>query len=437
MQELLDIIRSNWDLTNAEVAEVLQQSGERVVYKISSQEDSYVFKTSSLSKSRSQIEKDVAIFPYLEKHHFPAPRLLKTKTGADFIEYREQFLYALTFIDGLRPEANEVNYKQLGKLTADLHKLTDYSVHTDFNAASVIEEMIEKNKVYPIGDKYEHLLKSLPDFEVMPKSLIHTDIGLHNTVQKPDGQIVLVDWDDAGIGTRILDIGFPLICGFVSNNSFDSTNAQAYYASYFQNIDLTPEEKSHIFDAGLFYILMYSIFDGTGIDQANWEKAQFAVAHRPLLETMTDTASLDPYTFDQTDQGWAKLDKQGDYLGAAKLIEDYIQKNETLIKIQDKVSLQTIHFHAGQEYAMSGEYNYEKAIQHFRQAFKNNTSWDVYVNGSIAFLNKDTAKLEENANKLDVLATSDDSLRRNATLLRNFLTALRNKSYSYVEVYGE
>lgn len=148
---------------------------------------------------------------------------------------------------------------------------------------------------------------------------------------------------------------------------------------------------------------------------------------------MTD---LDPYTFDQTDDGWVKLDKQGDYLGAAKIIEEYIQKNESLIKAQDKVSLQTIHFHAGQEYAMSGEASYEKAIEHFNQAFKGYESWDIYVDASIAFLNKDVAKLQENADKLDSLATNNDSLRQNATLLRSFLTALKNNSYSYAEVYG-
>lgn len=286
MQELLNVIRNNWNLHNVEITDTLQQSGERIVYKVLSDEGYYVFKASAGSKSRSQIEKDTAIFSYLEAHDFPAPRLLVTKAGTNFAEYGNQFLYALNFIEGERLESSEASYSQLGKLTADLHKLADYGVHTDFKASVVIKEMIEKNKVYPIGDEYDALLKNLPDFDSMPQGLIHTDIGLNNAIRRSDRQVVLIDWDDAGIGTRILDIGFPLICGFVTNDSFDSVNAKAYYSSYFENIILSTEEKAHVFDAGLFYILMYSIFDGSGINHENWRKAQFAVKNRQLIESV-------------------------------------------------------------------------------------------------------------------------------------------------------
>ena len=281
-----EFIANNWPLHEVKIEGVLQESGERIVYKVNSSEGLYVFKLSSGSKTRQQLEKDTAIFSYLKEKDFSAPRLLKTKNDENFLPFNDQFLYAINFIEGSVPIANTDNYRQLGEITARLHRLNDYSIVTDFTAPSVIEEMIEKNKQYTIGSDYEALLRALPDFSKLPSSLIHTDIGLHNSIQKTDGEIVLVDWDDAGIGTRILDIGFPLICGFVKDNAFDIENARAYYRGYLKNADLTQQEKDHIFDAGLFYILMYSIFDGSGIDIKNWHKAQFAVQNRELIDSV-------------------------------------------------------------------------------------------------------------------------------------------------------
>jgi Ser/Thr protein kinase RdoA (MazF antagonist) len=287
MQHLTNtFISDNWSLDNAKIEVILQQSGERIVYKVSSDQGEYVFKLAASSKTQSQLENDTAIFSYLETNDFPAPKLLNTIRDERFTRYNNQFLYAITFIEGKPPITSEKNYHELGKLTARLHLLKDYPTTTGFTAATVIPEMVEKNKIYPIGQKYKNALKSLPDFSHFPTSLIHTDIGLNNSIQRPNGQIVLIDWDDTGIGTRILDIGFPLICSFVTNDVFDYKNAKAYYAAYFENIELTQQERDHIFDAGLFYILMYSIFDGTGIDTKNWNKAQFAIKNKNMINSI-------------------------------------------------------------------------------------------------------------------------------------------------------
>ena len=146
--------------------------------------------------------------------------------------------------------------------------------------------------------------------------------------------------------------------------------------------------------------------------------------------------SLDPYTFDQTDDGWRGLDKKGKYLEAAKLIESYMVQNEPSIEAQGRVSLQTIHFHAGQEYAMSGEANYSRAVEHFRQSFKESTSWNIYVNGSIAFLERNIESLILSSQELDTFSAQDSRLDQNAALLRRFLDALKADEYLYAAVYG-
>lgn len=142
---------------------------------------------------------------------------------------------------------------------------------------------------------------------------------------------------------------------------------------------------------------------------------------------------LSPYDFDQTDSGWPALDRQGKYLEAAEAIEAYIAANQALIQSQKEVSLQTLHFHAGQEYAMADEY--EKAIEHMKRAYKDRPDWDVYVDGTIAFLAADSTRLKEASTHLQRLAEEDQRLRANARLLADFLRALP-ADQTYADVYG-
>lgn len=146
---------------------------------------------------------------------------------------------------------------------------------------------------------------------------------------------------------------------------------------------------------------------------------------------------LSPHDFDQTSNGWSKLDKKGLYLEAAQLIERYIESNAMRIEQQSEVSIQTLHFHAGQEYAMAGEAYYAQAIEHMERSYKSSEGWNLYVEGTLAFLSKDQATLSEASIKLSNLADSEQALLANALLLKNFSASLLFKKHDYAEVYGK
>lgn len=118
----------------------------------------------------------------------------------------------------------------------------------------------------------------------LSQSLIHTDIGPHNAIKRHDGSIVLVDWDDAGVGTTILDLGFPLICHFVSEDLiFERENAKAFYDAYFSKRKLSTAERALIFDAGLFFALMYVPYGET---QKHWERIKFSLVNKELISSV-------------------------------------------------------------------------------------------------------------------------------------------------------
>ena len=65
------------------------------------------------------------------------------------------------------------------------------------------------------GEGYEALRDQLhaawggmSDLDDMPKAIVHTDVHWGNTVRTPAGDMVLIDWDDAGLGPAIQDVGY-------------------------------------------------------------------------------------------------------------------------------------------------------------------------------------------------------------------------------------
>ena len=143
---------------------------------------------------------------------------------------------------------------------------------------------------------------------------------------------------------------------------------------------------------------------------------------------------LSPYEFDQTHQGWRLLDSEQKFLEAAKAIELYIASHLEEIRNQNLVSAQTMYFHAGQEYAMAGIEYYRQAVFNFKKSYKSNPGWDIYVEGTIAFLEKNADALQKAADKLVLLAETDKSITANSQLLRQFLKALPAKR-DYATIY--
>lgn len=280
-----EIFEKFWPLTEVKIGKVLQISGERIVCEISAKEGEFVFKIADSSKIEERIINDTFAFDFLKAKNFPyIPKLLKTKDSKNYHKLEEKFVYVMERVEGKPAERTIENWKQLGNITAELHDIPQYPCKTLFAVHSEIPKFKETADKLPFGKEYMEIVSRLPNFEGLSQSLIHTDIGPHNAIQRLDNLIVLVDWDDAGVGMTILDLGFPLICHFVTEDKvFEKEKAKAFYDAYFAKRQLPNKEKSLIFDAGLFFALMYVPYGNT---QKHWERIKFAIANKELISSV-------------------------------------------------------------------------------------------------------------------------------------------------------
>ena len=132
-------------------------------------------------------------------------------------------------------------------------------------------------------------MQSLPTFEALPEAFIHTDVAPTNAIERQNGDLTFIDWDDAGVGTRVLDVGFPLIQQFVSEErQFLERNARAFYGAYFSRMKLTDEEMRHIFPAALLIALMYIKYGDT---LKRWRRIEWAIENRGALDLVVNSAA--------------------------------------------------------------------------------------------------------------------------------------------------
>lgn len=134
--------------------------------------------------------------------------------------------------------------------------------------------------------EYQRLVLAVRDadlLEDLPPCLIHDDCNLGNAVVTPTGEIVLVDWEGAGLGPAVVDLGFLLSSCYSKQER--RVNTQAVHAiidGYRLHHDLSAAEIERLRGAVSFraLVLLACCFprrvDGTLTDDEQLYGASYA-----------------------------------------------------------------------------------------------------------------------------------------------------------------
>ncbi len=279
------VLEKFWPVTETKIEKPFSglSSHGRVAAKFSGKEGDFIYKISSEYKTEDSLKKELCVFDFLNEKGFKhIPQLLKTTEGKSYQNIDGKLLYVLKYVEGENPKSNPESWRKLGEITASLQSIEGYPYESDFRPVDIIaKHFAERAETLSFGDEYLKLASTIRDFSSLPKTIIHTDISCMNSVETADGNIVFVDWDDAGMGPAVLDVGFPLISQFMSEDGeFQEDNARAFYSSYFSKRTLTEIEKEYIFDAALFIALFYIIYGNT---EKRWKRIKWAVENKEKL----------------------------------------------------------------------------------------------------------------------------------------------------------
>ena len=128
---------------------------------------------------------------------------------------------------------------------------------------------------YPaLRDDLLQAWSDLGDLNDLPAAMIHTDVCFENTIQTATGEVVLIDWDDAGLAPALQDVGYFLVHEAIpSGDAVDWDRARAFLDGYQSERPLETREWDRLADALVFGALAYVLAPWESkIYHLNWQR---------------------------------------------------------------------------------------------------------------------------------------------------------------------
>lgn len=276
------------------VIKCLRPDSPRIVAEVRAGEGRYILKGIPAAGDDGEARGEQTIRGNASAHLFLgnrigiAPRIFPVE-GHDEIYYLNRngyWFYLTEYIEGRPMQATPEDEFLLGRLARRLHSLKGYSLPSalDENKRQFYEWFREK----PFKPEFD----ALPDFAGYDRCFIHSDLGPHNTIIRENGEAVLVDLDDAGMGSRYLDLGWAFIMQFVERTenmrlSYRFDLAQAFLKGYYGTGRLSEEDYELLWQGAVYMHISYMQSYGPGAVDSLWKILRFGLAQKPRLWEMT------------------------------------------------------------------------------------------------------------------------------------------------------
>lgn len=285
--ERIEKVLAHYGITDFTVKERYHEEGPRIMCRIETGNHNFFLKGLPGEKMEQTVRGNVLAHEYLGNQKHMAPEIIYTSDGHSYIAAEDHWFYMMEYIDGKNLEENAADEYALGQLAAKLHSIRGYGYSSGLNP--------DKARFYGwfserhFKEEFDRILDELPDFTQCEQCLIHTDMGPHNAMRRSSGEVVLIDLDDAGIGARHLDLGWPFIMQFVDFNhqtekmQYRFDLALAFLRGYYGGGRLTGEEYDLIWQGAVFMHISYMQVYGPDAVESLWKILRFGMNQKQAL----------------------------------------------------------------------------------------------------------------------------------------------------------
>ena len=255
-----------------------------------------VLRASAQVRAAIDAQAHAATLAFLAGQRYPAARVVIERAGAVVAEAEGWQLLVTTFVEGAPLAFGSAHLHLLGARLGELHAL-------DPVAAALAVPPLQRAGMLPTNElawalgqlrvvealvpqsrraRYDWLLgaiDALDRCEGLPIVVIHNDAHPGNAIVAPDGAVVLIDWEGAGFGPAIVDLGFLISSCDISVPWApplppDPARLRAIIAGYRQHRQLNDAELARLPDAIRFRALVFGAVDFAARVRANTADAE-------------------------------------------------------------------------------------------------------------------------------------------------------------------
>jgi Ser/Thr protein kinase RdoA (MazF antagonist) len=207
------------------------------------------------------------LLAWLAERSFPAPRVVPACSGAPVVTSAGYCALLLTYLAGQPLPINALHLRRLASALGQLHALAEASV--DSLPASwwfplavatrpLLDALTAAHAVTPLRWQslraaFSAILAAAQERSDLPHAAIHGDGYPANALQLEDQRVALIDWDCAGWGPAVLDLGTALLDshpgGAGERILVDPAIVEAMVEGYTQFRAPTHAERDYLLDA--------------------------------------------------------------------------------------------------------------------------------------------------------------------------------------------
>lgn len=235
--------------------------GETVLLKISN------------DKNQLQLAQEQQILFYLHQRGYPySLKPIALKNGELVYTYGKYFGVLYPFVPGIPPGPSDMTCKEVGTALARLHRIEHDPLELqrlrsheavgfgpkeirDYVASSACPQDYREAFEYFFPDRLETFL-SRP-FE---KGIIHGDLYYDNTLFNNNHLSTVLDFEQAGIGEYVLDLGISLSGTCLEKGRIITPLVNSYLSGYESVRPLSREEKIHLDDSIILGLMSISLW---------------------------------------------------------------------------------------------------------------------------------------------------------------------------------
>ena len=286
----LENVLSYWRLDNPRIGDQFNADSGRLIYKVTTASGDYLLKGFPGSTPETVIQGNVQAYLFLGNEHGMAPVLYPAENGNYYVKNQGYWFYLMEFIDGRQMEETPEDEYKLAQATRKMHRLQGYRLKSPMTQSKARYYTWFRNHAFV--KEFDEILDALPDFSELDQCFVHTDIGPHNAMLRTNGEVVFIDLDDTGIGSRYLDLGWPFIMQFVDFNheteemTYRFDLAKSFLQGYYGGEDISREEYDLLFwGAEQMHISYMQTYGPYAVDSL-WKILRFGMEQKETLWKM-------------------------------------------------------------------------------------------------------------------------------------------------------
>ncbi len=276
--EALDLVRQQWVMGPGEVLALHRTVPTRLVAHVATRDGEFALKVDA------QPHVSVMGGELVQAHVSGlAPSLaaapLPTRAGTLSLTVGGSRYTVTEWVRGRAPDDAATTWSQVGAALARLHGLPLAERQFAVPIRGLCEDLTTQ-PLWPtkLVSEVVRRARSIAGGEL---AVVHGQPTPANMIQRSDGGITLLDWDESGTGLPALDLGYPLICLFLTSGAhFHADRARAFYRGYRDQAMAPLPEAGDIFAAALLHGLRSAMF---AEPEARLRRVQYALDQEDRL----------------------------------------------------------------------------------------------------------------------------------------------------------